>query len=52
LLGLLFISLTPLASYVAGGSETSYLRRGDVHPDRFSHKRNPKMGRVVSGNIF
>jgi hypothetical protein len=47
LLGLLFVS-----SYVAGGSETSDLRRDDVHPDRFSHKINPKMGRVVSGNIF
>jgi hypothetical protein len=45
-------SSPPPLSYVAGSSETSDLRRGDVHPDRFFHKRNPKIGRVVTDNIY
>jgi hypothetical protein len=38
--------------YAVIGSETGDLIRDDVSRNRFSHKRNAKMGRVVSDNLF
>jgi len=39
-------------SYVAGGSETGVVSRDDAIRERFSHRRNVKMGKMVLDNIF
>jgi hypothetical protein len=47
-----FIFVVISRSYIVGRSRTFDVSRVPVSRNRFSHKRNAKMGRVVPANIF
>jgi hypothetical protein len=51
LLNMDYIYIHP-RSYVVCGSEKGYISLYDVSQDRFSHKRNVKVGRMVPENLL